>query len=82
MNNKILQKCLDALNADKPDISYIKGMIETLLALSEGDKVQVKDPVPLAGGPKVVAPPEAIDMAARASIETIKAMAEANTEQA
>lgn len=35
MNQKILQKVLDNLNTDKPDLSYIRGMIETLLALGE-----------------------------------------------
>lgn len=35
MNQKILQKVLDNLNTEKPDLSYIRGMIETLLALGE-----------------------------------------------
>ena len=31
MNTRILQKCLDALCEKKPDISYIRGMLETLI---------------------------------------------------
>ena len=30
MNTNILKKCLDELNKETPDISYIRGMIETL----------------------------------------------------
>ena len=33
MQAKILQKCIDALNSEKPDLSYIKGMLETLIDL-------------------------------------------------
>ena len=33
MNTQILQKCLDALEQKKPDISYIRGMLETLISL-------------------------------------------------
>jgi len=29
-NNKALKKVLDNLSSDKPDISYIKGVLETL----------------------------------------------------
>jgi hypothetical protein len=36
MQTKILQKCVDELNKDTPaDLSYIKGMLETLIALEE-----------------------------------------------
>ncbi len=31
---KVLQKCIDALNAEKPDISYIKGMLETVIEMT------------------------------------------------
>lgn len=33
-NTKILEKCVEALSKDKPDISYIKGMLETLIELN------------------------------------------------
>lgn len=33
MNTQILQKCLTELQKEEPDISYLKGMIETLIAL-------------------------------------------------
>jgi len=31
MNKKILQKCVDALNAEEVDVSYIRGILETLI---------------------------------------------------
>lgn len=32
---KIIQKCLIALNESEPDISYIRGMLETIVEMSE-----------------------------------------------
>lgn len=34
MNTQILQKCLDELKKEQPNIEYIKGMLETLILLS------------------------------------------------
>lgn len=34
MNTSILQKCLEELNKESPKIEYIKGMLETFIALS------------------------------------------------
>ena len=34
MSAKVLQKCIKALNEKEPDISYIKGMLETLLEMT------------------------------------------------
>lgn len=34
MNTNILKKCVEELNAKEPNISYIKGMLETLIELS------------------------------------------------
>ncbi len=34
MNSNILKKCVDELNAKEPNISYIKGMLETLIEMS------------------------------------------------
>jgi hypothetical protein len=34
MHAGILSKCIDELKTDAPDISYIRGMLETLLAVS------------------------------------------------
>lgn len=31
MNTKIISKCLDELKKDSPDLSYIRGMLETLI---------------------------------------------------
>lgn len=40
-NNTILQKCVDELKAENPDLSYIRGMIETLIAVAEKPSVFV-----------------------------------------
>lgn len=34
MNTKIISKCLDELAKDSPDLSYIRGMLETLVEIS------------------------------------------------
>lgn len=34
MNTSILQKCLEELNKENPKIEYIKGMLETFIALA------------------------------------------------
>lgn len=35
MNKKLLQKVLDALNKDPIDVSYIRGIVETILDMQE-----------------------------------------------
>ena len=35
IHTKILQKCIDELNKENPDLSYLKGMLETLSEMSE-----------------------------------------------
>lgn len=35
MNTKLLQKCLEELGKEKVDISYIKGILETLIELNQ-----------------------------------------------
>lgn len=39
MNYKILSKILDQLNEEVPDISYIRGMVETLLSMAPEERV-------------------------------------------
>lgn len=39
MNTKILQKCLDELKKESPNVDYIRGMLETLVEM--GDIAQV-----------------------------------------
>ena len=34
MNTKILQKCVDELNKEQPNIPYIKGILETLIEVT------------------------------------------------
>lgn len=36
MNNAILQKCLAELEKGEPRLDYVRGMLETLIALDEG----------------------------------------------
>ncbi len=36
-NTKILTKCIDALKGDKPDLSYVRGMLETLVEMQPGE---------------------------------------------
>ncbi len=35
MNINILKKCIDALKEDKPDLSYLRGMLETLAEMQD-----------------------------------------------
>lgn len=42
MNYRILEKIRDELVKEKPDLSYIRGMIETLISLSQKDDVTLK----------------------------------------
>lgn len=35
MNTKILQKCLDELGNMEPNISYVRGMLETLIEMQD-----------------------------------------------
>ncbi len=39
MNYKILSKILDQLNEEVPDISYIRGMVETLLSMAPEETI-------------------------------------------
>ncbi len=44
MNITILQKCIDELNSESPRLDYIRGMLETLIAMSpkEATPAEVK----------------------------------------
>lgn len=35
MNTNILKKCIEALKAETPDLSYLRGMLETLLEMQQ-----------------------------------------------
>lgn len=58
--NNLLQKCVDELKAEKPDLSYIRGIIETLIEANLPMKSLVSTTIkfPDAG---VVIPPQPID---------------------
>lgn len=45
MNSKILQKCVDALKQDNPDLSYVRGMLETLIDIDVKDAPATVVPV-------------------------------------
>lgn len=36
MNTKLLQKAIDELKSDKPDLSYLRGMLETMMDMQSG----------------------------------------------
>lgn len=72
--NPIIQKCLDELSKDSPKIDYVRGMLETVLAMTPTNTIMF--PAPKAARP--AAPAEVIDEAAaldaqvRAAIEAVK----------
>lgn len=53
MNTRLLQKCIDKLNEDKPDLSYVKGILETLMEMSGESTVA-------SIVPKILTPPPAM----------------------
>lgn len=67
MNTQLLQKCVDELKKDKPDLSYLRGVLETLISLSGA--VVTTSPIyntstPLASNPIIRADEERIPDAA------------------
>lgn len=50
MNTKILQKCLDELKKEQPNVDYIRGMLETLVEMGDTAPVVVRTVVAAAGG--------------------------------
>lgn len=38
MNTAILKKCVEELQKDGPDLSYVRGMLETLLAFEDKER--------------------------------------------
>lgn len=51
MNINVLKKCVDELNSEQPNISYIKGMLETLIEMQPvaalPNRIVYKQGVPL-----------------------------------
>ena len=84
----ILEKCLNELNKDEVDFSYIKGMLEVLLAMQPPmgvpfGKTADSKPANVGSNPTTPAPLDEaaiLDATARASLETIKRLAEASKE--
>ena len=46
MNTTILAKCIEELKKETPDISYIRGALETLLEMSAQPAVVAHQPMP------------------------------------
>ena len=59
MNTNILTKCIEQLKSDKPDLSYVRGMLETLVEMQDTSPAKVSNPlahaVPAPNKPSVVA---------------------------
>ncbi len=47
MNASILQKCLTELQKAEPDISYLRGMLETLIEISGAGQLKYNAPISL-----------------------------------
>ncbi len=98
---KILNKVLEELKKDKADLSYIRGMVETLLEMDGQQKpaptFTYNPPIIMPGqntpaGPNIypnitstaISPKideaAVMDAQARASLATVKALADASTE--
>ena len=69
MIQTILEKILGELGQEKPDLSYIRGMVEVLLASQIPNAPAASKPIP-AGEPGV----DILEARARAAVETIKAL--------
>lgn len=82
MNHSVLQKCVDELSKDNPKLDYVRGMLETLLSMSEPNVVTFTSttPLPVLGAittaHAVSDEGSILDAKARASLETIKALSE------
>ena len=75
--NSILQKCLDELGKEKADLSYIKGMLEVLLATQPQQSKQFITPAQQLTNVASNAPVDEasiLDAKARAALETVKAL--------
>lgn len=77
MNRKILQKCIDALNQPEVDVSYIRGILETLIESLPEEKNNdittgfvAKNTIP-----EITDDAKALDYMAKAKIEETKRMA-------
>lgn len=43
MNIEILQKCVDEIVKPEPNVSYVRGMLETIISMNKDNTIQ-KDP--------------------------------------
>ena len=79
MNTIILKKCLDELTQDKPNIDYVRGMLETLIEMQPVSEITREKVITSPFVPEQSKDEAAIlDAEARAKLESIKGL---NTEQ-
>lgn len=82
MNRKIIQKVIDRLTKETPDIQYALGILDTILeSLPEEKTVMTFDNVHVGQIPAMIAPVQAesdegrlLDMEASAKLKAINAM--------
>ena len=79
MNKRVLQKIIDNLNSEKPDLSYIRGILETLIeGLPDDIKFEYKGPAIVVPPGKIVLPGDdegaQLDMVAKAKLAKVKAL--------
>lgn len=89
MNTNILNKCIEELKKDEPDLSYLRGMLETLMELQGSSARTITTTIQSNdkrfAGVSFVAEPvtdeaQILDAQAKAAIENVKKLAEKNLE--
>ena len=83
--NEVLKKCIDELAKPAPSVPYVRGMLETLLAMNGGMNIsdQSKPFIPPVSMPKYTPPPSTdeggiLDAAAAAKLASVKNLSEAS----
>lgn len=75
MNKNLLQKCLDELAKDSPKLDYVRGILETLIALSEKEisviSVKPAEVTPTFQPPKQIDEAASLEAAAAAAMKKI-----------
>jgi hypothetical protein len=85
MNKKLLQKVIDELVKDKPDLSYIRGIVETMIESLPEEKHWTDKVLDLEKGELVTKDPkeeaQILDAQARLAIEKMKEFNKLNPPQ-
>lgn len=74
--NEILKKATEELAEDKPDIAYVRGMLDTLLAMNGGMNISdtTKPFIPPVALPVPLDEAALLDAKARAAIDYVKSL--------